>query len=454
MEQTQLSIFDRLNIWFRESIVVKLFSIGFLVLLLLIPASWLESIIKERQERATEVVNEVANKWSGDQQVSGPVLVLPFKKITKFTKDDREDIVESREEAFFLPEDLKMNTNIKPQQLNRGIFDVVVYNSDFEIKGNFTPPNLDALQIPNENVLWDQAYLIFGISDLRGIVENPQIQFGNESFSSEPDQNASVLFRKNISAKLNLKEAITSSKDFTVKLALKGSGKLSFLPMGKSTQIKAEGNWGNPSFTGAYLPINRDVKDSLFTAEWKVLHFNRSFPQQWVGHKEDLSDSSFGLDLLMPVDQYQMTLRTAKYGILIILLTFIALLMIEIICKVRIHPFQYILIGAALIIYYTLLLSLSEHDKIGYNLAYLIASSATVILISLYSTSFLPNKKIVALLTFLLVVFYSFIFTITQSQDYALLLGSIGLFLIVGILMYVSRKISWYGESKREEVLS
>jgi inner membrane protein len=347
-----------------------------------------------------------------------------------------------------------MNTNIKPQQLNRGIFDVVVYNSDFEIKGNFTPPNLDALQIPNENVLWDQAYLIFGISDLRGIVENPQIQFGNESFSSEPDQNASVLFRKNISAKLNLKEAITSSKDFTVKLALKGSGKLSFLPMGKSTQIKAEGNWGNPSFTGAYLPINRDVKDSLFTAEWKVLHFNRSFPQQWVGHKEDLSDSSFGLDLLMPVDQYQMTLRTAKYGILIILLTFIALLMIEIICKVRIHPFQYILIGAALIIYYTLLLSLSEHDKIGYNLAYLIASSATVILISLYSTSFLPNKKIVALLTFLLVVFYSFIFTITQSQDYALLLGSIGLFLIVGILMYVSRKISWYGESKREEVLS
>jgi inner membrane protein len=151
--------------------------------------------------------------------------------------------------------------------------------------------------------------------------------------------------------------------------------------------------------------------------------------------------------LLIPVDQYQKSMRTAKYSKLIILLTFIALFMVEILRKVRIHPFQYILVGAALIIYYSLLLSFSEH--VGYDWAYLIASIATVILVSLYSITFLDSKKLVMIFSFLMIFFYTFIFVIIQLQDYSLLLGSIGLFLIIGLIMYSSKNIRWYKEEER-----
>jgi inner membrane protein len=176
----------------------------------------------------------------------------------------------------------------------------------------------------------------------------------------------------------------------------------------------------------------------------EVLHFNRPFSQQWTGNGVELSGADFGVKLLIPVDQYQKSTRTSKYGILIILLTFMALFLVEIIQKIRIHPFQNILIGAALIIYYILLLSFSEH--IGYDMAYIISSIATVALISLYSTTFFRNTKLVVLFTALLVLFYTFIYVIILQQDFSLLLGSIGLFLIIGSLMYFSRKVNWYGE--------
>ncbi|HWA35960.1 MAG TPA: inner membrane CreD family protein, partial [Cyclobacteriaceae bacterium] len=164
--------------------------------------------------------------------------------------------------------------------------------------------------------------------------------------------------------------------------------------------------------------------------------------QQWTAEPSPLTGSEFGVNLLIPADQYQKSIRTSKYSQLIIILTFVALFMVEITRKVRIHPFQYILIGAALIIYYTLLISLSE--QVGYNLAYWIASASTVALITFYSTSFLKSRELVVLFASLLVIFYTFIFIIILQQDFSLLLGSIGLFLIVGAVMFFSRKIEWY----------
>jgi inner membrane protein len=157
-----------------------------------------------------------------------------------------------------------------------------------------------------------------------------------------------------------------------------------------------------------------------------------------------LSGSEFGVRLLIPADQYQKSIRTAKYGALIIILAFTALFLVEITTKIRIHPFQYILIGVALIIYYTLLLSLSE--QVGYNIAYGISSVATIFLVSFYASSFLKKKSILFLFTTLMTFFYAFIFVIIQAQDYSLLIGSIGLFIIIGLLMYFSRNIKWYGD--------
>src|SRR5690606_348044 len=211
------------------------------------------------------------------------------------------------------------------------------------------------------------------------------------------------------------------------------------------TTVKLNGAWGNPSFDGKFLPETRTVTESDFSAQWNILHYNRPFPQQWTGNQNILEGSEFGVNLLVPVDQYQKTMRTSKYAILIILFTFVSLFMVEIIRKIRIHPFQYALIGAALIIYYTLLLSISEH--LGFNVAYWIATPATVMLVSCYARTFLHEASHTILFSLLLTVFYAFIFVIILPQDVSLLIGSIGLFLVIALLMYLSRKITWYKET-------
>ena len=308
--------------------------------------------------------------------------------------------------------------------------------------------------------------MVFGITDVRGISDSLSFRFKDNNYTAEPSSNIGVKVSAMADATggyphsvtnpptrsavpgngIIVKVPATGADDLTgkvdVALKLKGSERLNFTPVGKSTTVRIEGPWADPSFDGEFLPESREITQTDFNAEWRVLHFNRPFPQQWKNGDESLENADFGVRLMMPVDQYQKSMRSAKYSVLIILLTFMALFLVEITQRIRIHPFQYILIGAALTIYYILLLSLSEH--MGYNEAYMIASLATVILITAYSKTFLVTRRLVSLFAGLLGVFYTFIFVIIQEQDYSLLLGSIGLFLIVALLMYFSRKVKWY----------
>jgi inner membrane protein len=325
------------------------------------------------------------------------------------------------------------------------------------LKSSFAFPDFEALDIAAEDVQWKDAYLTLGISDLRGISENPVIMVGQTPLSSEPSGMTSE-FEKQTNLANGVRPAqksgvITrlpwkSKTDFTgevaVTLQLKGSAQLYFSPVGKTTEVSLSSPWTNPSFDGAFLPVSRNVSEKGFTAAWKILSLNRPFSQQWKDDDQTISGSEFGVRLLIPVDQYQKSTRTAKYGVLVILLTFMAMFMVEVMKKIRIHPFQYILTGAALIIYYSLLLALSEH--VGFNLAYGVASIATVVLVSLYASTFLKARGISIMYTALLLSSYGFIFVIIQLQDYSLLLGSIGLFVVVGLLMYFSKDVRWYKE--------
>jgi inner membrane protein len=465
--QTPLNIFERLNRWIQESITVKLLSIGFLVLILLIPSSWIQDLMHERQSRAEDVMHEVSSKWSGSQTLSGPILVIPFK-VRKKVDHGKEgiEIQEYIEKYFLLPETLDINGDVGPTVLHRGIFDAAVYTSSLNIKANFNKPDFASFEIANEMVLWKDAYMIFSITDLRGISENPGFSVGGAAKLTEPSSDLGVSVRKFVretapayalssnevtdfsSNGIIAKLGWNSEQDFvgntSIKIKLKGSNRLSFNPTGKTTTVQLKGPWANPSFDGEFLPEQRTITEDAFTANWKILHFNRPFAQQWTERGMKLGGSEFGMKLIIPVDQYQKSIRTSKYGQLIIILTFVALFLVEITKKIRIHPFQYILIGAALIIYYTLLISLSE--QVGYNFAYWIAAVATVGLISFYSFSFLQTSKLVVLFTSLLLIFYSFIFIIVLQQDFSLLLGSIGLFMIVGSLMFFARKVRWYNE--------
>jgi len=239
---------------------------------------------------------------------------------------------------------------------------------------------------------------------------------------------------------------------FSMNIDLKGSQYIDFVPLGKTTDVDLKSNWTTPSFSGTYLPDSREINTDGFTAHWNILHLNRNYPQSWIGSQYKVGSSSFGTNLLLPVDNYKKSYRVAHYAILFLVFTFMVFFFVEVLNKVFIHPIQYLLVGIALVIFYTLLISFSEH--IMFNIAYILSAILTLFLITGYTAAILKSRKIALLIFGILTLLYSFIFTIIQMEDYALLIGSIGLFLILGIVMYFSRKIDWYdikiGDGKRK----
>jgi inner membrane protein len=434
--------------WLKESVTVKLLFIGVLIIVLLIPSSLINDLINERAGRQNEMIKDVSDKWSGEQLVTGPVLVIPYKKhvqkIDTANKVTTRDVIEN---LYVLPNNLNIKASLNTQILHRGIFDVAVYNSLVKVSGNFSKADLGSLSLTADQLLLDKAHLVFSISDLKGLKNNPVVKAGGQTLTAEPVFGNTLLMGDGLQAAINLSGLKDGEFTFDYNLDMKGSQELSFLHLGKTTDVQASGTWTSPSFDGRSLPDERKVDGNGFSASWKMLYYNRPFPQQWVddnrllSNAKKLTDASFGIKLRLPVDQYQKTTRTSKYAILIILLTFISLFLTEVIRKQSVHIFNYVLIAAAMIIYYLLLLSFSE--QIGYNWAYLVASVSTIILTATFIASILKNKMAAILFAFILAVLYTFIFVIIQLEDLALMVGSIALFIIVGILMFFSRKINW-----------
>ena len=241
-----------------------------------------------------------------------------------------------------------------------------------------------------------------------------------------------------------------SSYHFAFDLVLKGSQQLYFAPVGRETKVKIQSKWATPSFDGAFLPDNRTISDAGFTADWKVLHLNRNYPQSWTGARNGIIESAFGVNLLLPTDHYKKSIRTVKYAFILIALTFLIFFFMEILNGRLVHPFQYILVGMALCIFYTLLLSFSEH--LNFNIAYTLAAAMTVGMVTFYAKTIFETWQLAALVGGILTILYLFVFTIVQLNDYALLIGSLGLFGVLGIVMYLSRKIDWYNLGKTEKL--
>jgi inner membrane protein len=310
-----------------------------------------------------------------------------------------------------------------------------------QLSGQFSAIKSRAADIISAKTLqWNNAVLTIGIPDLRGIEEQIELQWNNEKKLFNTGVLMTDFTTSGVHVPVTLKDNETIH--FATRIQLKGSDKLYFTPVGKVTNLKLASSWANPSFDGSFLPDTRNVTAEGFTADWKVLHLNRNFPQTWLNQSGDIAASGFGVNLLLPVDSYQKATRATKYAILFIALTFIAFFFNEMRGTGRVHPFQYVLIGLALVIFYTLLISMSEY--LGFNSAYWIAAAMTVGLVTLYARSLFPSSVMSNLIGGTLVLLYVFLFTLIQLQDYALLIGSLGLFAILAGLMYLSKKIEWY----------
>ena len=440
MNNTQ-SPFDKVNRWIKNSVGLKLGTITILMLLLLIPASMIKSIISERELLNQSVLNEVSQKWAGKQQINGPILTIPL--IYEYEVED-DKIISKTKYLYLLPEQLAITGKIEPEKLKRGIYEVVVYRSALQLSGQY---NLK-VKIDENNlkeIKYDEAFLTVGISDLRGIEDQVTLNWGKQKLDVQPGSKLSEMVSSGISIDLpDLSEQINANIDFSFNLNLQGSQNLSFIPIGSTTKVNLSSTWSSPSFNGNFLPDNREVTDEGFSADWKILQLNRNYPQSWINKnmREEMQYSALGVDLIMPLDDYQKSMRSSKYAVMTIALIFLVFFLVEIMNGRKIHPFQYTLVGLALCLFYILLISISEHSN--FNIAYLISAGITSLMILIYAKSVFKSGKFTGVLTATILGIYGFLFVTLQLADYALLMGSIGLALILGITMYFTRNINWY----------
>lgn len=443
--QNTILFFDQLKLWISRSVSLKLFMITFLALILLIPSNMLKTLIHERSYNNSDAVFDIRSKWAMDQTITPPIISVPIEKINEI---DGKTIKISTF-YHFLPENLNINGDITPEQLHRGIYEVTVYSGRIDIHGNF--PKIEQSVLSNfETVYWDKAIISLGISDLRGIQQQILLKLNNVSIQGEPGIQNGGLVNTGLSFPLNHIPHWHDGSNFSLKMELQGSESIGIIPVGATSEVKMKSNWTSPSFDGHFLPDTRDINNQGFDASWKILNINRDYPQSFEGNgfHTNLNQSAFNVQFLNPIDTYMMNLRAIKYALLNIALTFLVFFIVEIMLKRKIHPIQYVLVGLSIVMFYALLLSLSEHFP--FNKAFLLASGTTSLMIYLYSMSVFKQLKASIVLLLLSTVNYTFIYITLQMNDYALLLGSIGLTFILGVTMYSTRKINWFELSKAE----
>lgn len=431
-----------------QSTTAKMIMVGILTLVLLIPLSLVQNLIEERSYRKKEATHTITNSWGSEITVMGPILKVPYTKhidtevLNPATKEKSITTTSIEKYAYFLPYELNQKTTVgKVDKLKLGLYKPIVFKAKIQNQGSFKELNYEILGIEPQNINWEKASLIVKTTNLKSIKSELFIQLNQNKYALETngDEDSHFDTLETPAFAINPAEPMTFSFD----IQYNGSESIEFIPVGKTTNTSIDAQWHNPSFIGDFAAndTTKEITNESFKADWKIMHVNRPFSQQYKDKLPNLNKYSYGVKLIETVDHYQQSERASKYGFLMIGLTFLTFFLIQTISKINIHIFQYTMIGLALIMFYTLLISITEHSS--FNTGYGIASVAVIVMIWLYSVSVLKNKKISGFIALSLLVLYSFIYIIIQMEDYALLAGSIGLFLILGTVMYFSRKIDW-----------
>jgi len=432
----------------------KLIIIALIGLLLLIPLGMVDGLLRERDIRRHDAVSEIENTWGREQVIIGPILRLPYKKtVVKERKSTVDGIMRTVPYTevdegfiFLLPNKLVANGNVDPLTRYRGIYETVVYNANLVLSGSFPQPDLTGTGITHDDIQWDRVTANLQVSDLRGASRKMEIHFGEQVFNMTPGVKLDGR-GTGVHATLHGVRPWTGDVPFTLDLQVHGSGNLFLAPLGEETDVTLTSPWPDPSFQGAFLPVEQEIGPDGFTAKWQVSYFGRNYPQQYVidGNREAAPTDStyggslFGLRLAQLMDSYRPVERAMKYGVLIIVLVFGTFFLFELMAGLRVHVLQYVLIGGALILFYLALLSVSEFVDFAY--AYAIGAGAATLLITFYSRSILGSLLNCGVIFGLLSAVYLFLYMTLRMQDYALLTGTLGLFCLLAAAMYITRNL-------------
>lgn len=448
---------NKFSSWIKTSITARMAMMGFLVLVLMIPLTLIQKLIKEREYRQQDVIEELNDGWGNSITLYGPILKVPYKTYEETVKYDAETNNTFKEKrtimkyAFFFPKSLNFDADVKASSKKRNNFESAVFTANITASGSFETPNFSSKSIPDEDIVWEKATLLIKSTNLKGLKSEVTLNLNGNTYGFETNFSVSNTYENSLieleSSFLALKDIPkTGEKTFNFSLRYNGSESIQFIPIGKITDVKMTSDWKDPSHIGNFITQEEHTTENGgFSANWRILNTNRSFSQQFFKTLPKLTEFAFGTKFIIPLDEYQKSERSAKYGFLVIGLTFLVFFLIQTLSKIHIHPFQYLMIGIALVMFYTLLISISEHSS--FLKAYLIAGIAVILMITLYSKSILKYWKFPLFIGISLTALYGFIFVIIQLENYALLVGSVGLFLILGLVMFVSRKIEWYPET-------
>ena len=441
----------------RHSTIIKLVGVGALVLVLLIPLAMITGVLNERLSRRNEAVADITSSWGKEQNVIGPVLGIPYQYKFRTMKEIPlgGDKVERREveetaiaNAYFLPETLNITGDVQTQTLHRGIYDAAVFRAQVKLSGKFAPPDFGALKIDLKDVQWKDAFVTIAVNDMRGTRESIVVDWGGVKRPLLPGSQIPG-YTTGATALLANDQPIASNVEYSIALDFNGSGGIFFAPFGVQNEATLKSNWADPGFRGAFLPAERSVRPDGFDAKWKISYYGRDYPQQWTAKTGNerfnittVSNSFFGTEFLSILDAYRYVERSIKYGVLFLVLVFTTFFLFEVTARQKIHPFQYLMVGAALCIFYLLLLSISEF--IGFSGSYLIAAVASTGLITWYCRFFLGGGMRTLMVGAGLAGVYTFLYITLRQQDYALLMGAIALFIVLALVMFVTRKVDWY----------
>jgi inner membrane protein len=446
---------------FTGSFMFKVFTIGGLIALLLIPLLMIDSLVDERKAREREAKDGIAMGWAPRLQLSGPMLVIPY---TGQVESDeyyggvmRKVSRKVTNYIYFFPNKLKVNADAKVSERRRGIFKANIFSSEMQIAGEFGRIDVRKYGIPDEQIQWNQAFIMMKTPNGKSVTGEPILKMNDLELRFQPRWQEKYISSYHLRADVGdaRKLLIGERHPFSFDLTVRGTEELFFLPSANDFSVNITSDWSTPSFQGVSLPFEHKISKKGFSASWtdSLQDHNASIAGTTYENisMPNLSGTAFGVTFFDSVDKYQQTERTIKYGMLFILLTFLAFFLFEIKAKLQLHPFQYLLIGSANCMFYLLLLSLSEHIEFG--VSYLIASASVVLLIAGYAKAILGQLLRSGVLSGVLVVFYGTMFFILIEQEFALLFGSCALFLCLVSVMYLTRNINWYKLRDTSEVV-
>lgn len=423
------------------SLLPKLVAVTLLVMLFHIPLQQISSLVQERQATREAAESAVADDAGAAQDITGPILSVPYEGGTG-KPAERAGVLR------LLPDTLKITGNVQSERRYRGIFEVPTYAAKLHFEGTFSPQLLSAAGIEPSRLHWEDSTLSLGIGDPHSIRERVVLHWDDQEAEFQPESKAVIFQERGVHTRLaSLAGQHDGVRHFSIDLNVAGSLQLRFLPLGNSTDIELHGDWPHPSFSGHHLPAARTIRADGFDASWSISHFGRDFPQV-LGADRSLDElrrvgtqQLFGVRFFVPVDIHSMAVRAVKYASLLLFITFTTLLLFEVCGGAVLHTMHYLFVGCALVLFYLLLLSVGEH--VGFRAGYVLSTMLVMGLVGGYGASVLRSRVRAGWLAAELALQYTYFYVLLQEEDYALLSGSLGLTVLLGAVMYLTRNVDW-----------